>query len=72
MFFFKSSTETRQDLLRLPSNAVQALGQLEIRTDLTDVHLYIFDRQTVAQLLDQRPQITSIKQVSVRSTCNHA
>ncbi len=46
---------------------MQALGQLEIHTDFTDVHLYIFDRQTVTQLLEQRPQITSIKQVSLDS-----
>ena len=63
LLFFKSSTESRQDVLRLPPSAVQTLGQLEIRTDFTDVHLYIFDRQAVTELLDQRSEMTSIKQV---------
>ena len=63
LLFFKSSPESRQDVLRLPPSAVQTLGQLEVRTDFTDVHLYIFDRQLVTELLDQRPQMTSIKQV---------
>jgi len=35
-----------------------------VRTDLSDAHLYIFDRAALLRVLEVRPAFVSIKQVS--------
>ena len=36
-----------------------------MRTDLSDAHLYIFDRAALLRVLEVRPGFVSIKQVSM-------
>ena len=36
----------------------------QVRTDLSDAHLYIFDRAALLRVLEVRPAFVSIKQVS--------
>ncbi len=35
----------------------------QVRTDLSDAHLYIFNRAALLRVLEVRPAFTSIKQV---------
>lgn len=41
---------------------LRAVGNMEIRTDLVDAHLYAFNRLLVQGVLELRPTIKSIKQ----------
>lgn len=43
------------------SSLLQAVGQMEIRTDLVDAHLYAFNRLLVQGVLESRPGQKSIK-----------
>ena len=64
MLFIAPSREAKRQV-RVPMSALQH-GRLTLRTDLVDVYLYIFTKQTVFAVLEARPSCQSIKQV--RST----
>lgn len=61
MLFMAPSREAKQQV-RVPMSALQR-GRLTLRTDLLDVYLYIFSKQTVFAVLEARPNCQSIKQV---------
>lgn len=48
--------------LRVRRSLLRAVGNMEIRTDLVDAHLYAFNRLLVQGVLESRPTIKSIKQ----------
>lgn len=48
--------------VRVRRSLLRAVGQMEIRTDLVDAHLYAFNRLLVQGVLESRPGIKSIKQ----------
>lgn len=61
MLFMAPSREAKRQV-RVPMSALQH-GRLTLRTDLVDVYLYIFTKQTVFAVLEARPSCQSIKQV---------
>jgi len=48
------------DNIRLPRDALQAVGPMMIHRDLLDLHIYLF-RKTALELLSVRPQLTSLR-----------
>ena len=53
--------------LNPPSQAAancQSTRHVQVRTDLSDAHLYIFNRAALLRVLEVRPGFVSIKQVS--------
>ena len=63
LLFIAGSTPDARRQIRVPLAALQN-GQLSLRTDLMDAHLYIFDKQTFLKAVKARPQYTSIRQVA--------
>ncbi|KAK9828728.1 hypothetical protein WJX72_001741 [[Myrmecia] bisecta] len=61
LLFFASSPEMKSKL-RVPLTALKQFGQLTVRTDFVDVHLYVFNLEAMLTALDTRPAISSIKQ----------
>lgn len=62
LLLFMASAAQADKELRIRRSILRACGQMEIRTDLVDAHLYAFKRAIVQEVLDQRPGIHSIKQ----------
>lgn len=57
-----TSKEPRRDLsVRL--SALHEWGAITLRTDLSSAHLYVFDRETVFEVLQAKEAIHSIQQV---------
>ena len=69
MLFIAPSREAKRQV-RVPMSALQR-GRLTLRTDLLDVYLYIFSKQTVFSVLEARPNFQSIKQV-IQPACHTA
>lgn len=65
LLFIAPSREAKRQL-RVPMSALQR-GRLTLRTDLLDVYLYIFHKQTFFAVLEARPHCQSIKQVRVQA-----
>lgn len=57
MFYLQSDKD-----VRVRRTLLRAVGQMEIRTDLVDAHLYAFNRLLVEGVLESKPTIKSIKQ----------
>lgn len=64
MLFMAPSREAKRQV-QVPMSALKR-GRLTLRTDLVDVYLYIFTKQTVFGVLEARPNCQSIKQVCVK------
>lgn len=60
MFIAGSTPEARRQV-RVPLAALQE-GQLSLRTDLMDTHLYIFHKRTLCKALEARPTYECIRQ----------
>ena len=62
LMFIAGSTPDARRQVRVPLAALQD-GQLSLRTDLMDTHLYIFRKSTLCKALEARPTYESIRQV---------
>ncbi|CAL0324992.1 unnamed protein product [Lupinus luteus] len=47
--------------LRIQKSILRAVGQIELRTDLMDAHLYAFKRSVLQEVLDQKAMFHSLK-----------
>lgn len=47
--------------LPIPANLIQRYGRLSVRTDIYDVHMYVFHTSTLQHVLKHCPAATSIK-----------
>ncbi|XP_022756142.1 translation initiation factor eIF-2B subunit gamma-like [Durio zibethinus] len=47
---------------RLQKRIIRAVGQMEIRSDLMDAHMYAFKRSVLQEVLDQKDTFQSLKQ----------
>ncbi|XP_074583340.1 uncharacterized protein LOC141839491 [Curcuma longa] len=56
-----TGAEVEKDI-RLQKRILQAVGQMEIRADLMDAHLYAFKRTVLQDILDQKDKFQSIRQ----------
>lgn len=61
LLYVAPGAEIERDL-RVRRSLLRAVGNMEIRTDLVDAHLYAFNRLLVQGVLESRPTIKSIKQ----------
>ncbi|OIW00498.1 hypothetical protein TanjilG_24228 [Lupinus angustifolius] len=55
-----TGTEVGKDL-RVQKSILRAVGQIEIRADLMDAHLYAFKRSVLQEVLDQKAMFNSLK-----------
>lgn len=60
LLFVDSGGQAEKEL-RIQRSILSAAGQMEIRSDLVDAHLYAFRRTVLLDVLDRRPEIRSIK-----------
>ncbi|GAB4849495.1 hypothetical protein Ancab_004289 [Ancistrocladus abbreviatus] len=56
-----AGTEVEKDL-RVQKSILRAVGQMEIRADLMDAHLYAFKRSVLLEVLDQKENFQSLKE----------
>ncbi|XVF19426.1 hypothetical protein REPUB_Repub11eG0109700 [Reevesia pubescens] len=60
-FLLHIATEIEKDT-RLQKRVLRAVGQMEIRSDLMDVHMYAFKRSVLQEVLDRKDTFQSLKQ----------
>ncbi|ONI14218.1 hypothetical protein PRUPE_4G269500 [Prunus persica] len=60
-FLVYIATELEKDI-RIQKSILRAVGQMEIRSDLMDAHLYAFKRSVLHEVLDQKDTFQSLKQ----------
>ncbi|KAJ8466113.1 hypothetical protein OPV22_028665 [Ensete ventricosum] len=56
-----TGAEVEKDI-RVQKSILRAVGQIEIRADLMDAHMYAFKRSVLQDILDQKDKFHSIKQ----------
>ncbi|GAB2277972.1 hypothetical protein Dimus_012671 [Dionaea muscipula] len=56
-----AGTEVEKDI-RVQKNILRAVGQVDIRADLMDAHLYAFKRSVLLEVLDQKGNFQSLQQ----------
>ncbi|GAB4846437.1 hypothetical protein Ancab_025442 [Ancistrocladus abbreviatus] len=56
-----AGTEVEKDV-RIQKSILRAVGQMEIRADLMDAHLYAFKSAVLLEVLDQKENFQSLKQ----------
>ncbi|XP_047341196.1 translation initiation factor eIF-2B subunit gamma [Impatiens glandulifera] len=56
-----AGSEVEKDI-RVQKSILRAVGQMEIRSDLMDAHLYAFKRSVLQEVLDQKENFHSLKQ----------
>ncbi|KAL9272831.1 Translation initiation factor eIF2B subunit gamma-like protein [Drosera capensis] len=56
-----AGTEVEKDI-RFQKSILRAVGQVEIRADLMDAHLYVFKRSVLMDLLEQKGSFQSLQQ----------
>ncbi|KAI4345325.1 hypothetical protein L6164_012457 [Bauhinia variegata] len=61
LLYIATGAELEKDL-RIRKSILRAVGQMEIRTDLMDAHVYAFKRLVLQEVLDQKDTFHSIKQ----------
>lgn len=61
LLYIATGAEVEKDL-RVQKNILRAVGQMEIRADLMDAHLYAFKRSVLQEVLDRKESFQSIKQ----------
>ncbi|XP_012485299.1 uncharacterized protein LOC105799337 isoform X2 [Gossypium raimondii] len=60
-FLLHIATEIEKDT-RLQKHLLHAVGQMEIRSDLMDAHMYAFKRSVLQEVLDRKDTFQSLKQ----------
>ncbi|KAF9596260.1 hypothetical protein IFM89_008423 [Coptis chinensis] len=60
LLFVATGSEVEKDI-RVQKSILRAFGQMEIRADLMDAHLYAFKRSVLQEVLDQKETFQSIK-----------
>jgi translation initiation factor eIF-2B subunit gamma len=60
LLFLASRGQVEKDL-KIRRSLLQAVGHMELHTDLVDAQLYAFNRKVVLEVLETRPGIKSIK-----------
>ncbi|ERM99089.1 translation initiation factor eIF-2B subunit gamma [Amborella trichopoda] len=60
LLFVASGAEVEKDV-RIQRSILRAAGQMEIRADLMDAHLYAFNRTVLLEVLNEKPTFQSIK-----------
>ncbi|KAE9462313.1 hypothetical protein C3L33_05767, partial [Rhododendron williamsianum] len=61
MLFIAAGAEVEKDV-RVQKSILRAVGQMEIRADLMDAHLYAFKRSVLQEILDQKENFHSLRQ----------
>ncbi|GFZ18243.1 transferases/nucleotidyltransferase [Actinidia rufa] len=61
LLFIAAGAEVEKDI-RVQKSILRAVGQMEIRTDLMDAHLYAFKRSALQEILDQKESFQSLRQ----------
>uniref|UniRef100_A0A7N1A3J5 Translation initiation factor eIF2B subunit gamma n=1 Tax=Kalanchoe fedtschenkoi TaxID=63787 RepID=A0A7N1A3J5_KALFE len=61
LLYIASGAEVDKDL-KMQKNIIRAVGQMEIRSDLMDAHLYAFKRSALQEVLDQKEKFQSLQQ----------
>ncbi|KAG5517723.1 hypothetical protein RHGRI_038190 [Rhododendron griersonianum] len=61
MLFIAAGAEVEKDV-RVQKSILRAVGQMEIRADLMDAHLYAFKRSVLQDILDQKENFHSLRQ----------
>lgn len=61
LLFIAAGAEVEKDI-RVQKSILRAVGQMEIRADLMDAHLYAFKRSVLQEILDQKETFQSLRQ----------
>ncbi|XP_043719302.1 translation initiation factor eIF-2B subunit gamma [Telopea speciosissima] len=61
LLFVATGAEVEKDI-RVQKSILRAVGQMEIRADLMDAHLYAFKRTVLQEVLEQKDTFQSIQQ----------
>ncbi|XP_018833106.1 translation initiation factor eIF-2B subunit gamma [Juglans regia] len=61
LLYIATGAELEKDI-RIQKSILRAVGQMEIRADLMDAHLYAFKRSVLQEVLDQKDTFQSLKQ----------
>ncbi|XP_021812773.1 translation initiation factor eIF-2B subunit gamma isoform X2 [Prunus avium] len=61
LVYIATGAELGKDI-RIQKSILRAVGQMEIRSDLMDAHLYAFKRSVLQEVLDQKDTFQSLKQ----------
>ncbi|KAK4607496.1 hypothetical protein RGQ29_001370 [Quercus rubra] len=61
LLYIATGAEVEKDI-RIQKSILRAVGQMEIRADLMDAHLYAFKRSVLQEVLDQKDTFHSLKQ----------
>ncbi|KAH7837290.1 hypothetical protein Vadar_012131 [Vaccinium darrowii] len=61
MLFIAAGAEVEKDV-RVQKSILRAVGQMDIRADLMDAHLYAFKRSVLQEVLDQKETFRSLRQ----------
>nr|XP_023874790.1 translation initiation factor eIF-2B subunit gamma [Quercus suber] len=61
LLYIATGAEVEKDI-RIQKSVLRAVGQMEIRADLMDAHLYAFKRSVLQEVLDQKDTFHSLKQ----------
>ncbi|XP_028759585.1 translation initiation factor eIF-2B subunit gamma [Neltuma alba] len=61
LLYISTGAELGKDV-RIQKSILRAVGQMEIRADLMDAHLYAFKRSVLLEVLDQKAKFHSLKQ----------
>ncbi|XP_048434448.1 translation initiation factor eIF-2B subunit gamma isoform X1 [Pyrus x bretschneideri] len=60
LLYIATGAELEKDI-RIQKSILRAVGQMEIRSDLMDAHLYAFKRSVLQEVLDQKDTFQSLK-----------
>ncbi|KAL6223269.1 hypothetical protein ACLB2K_006657 [Fragaria x ananassa] len=61
LLYIATGAELEKDM-RIQKSILCAVGQMEIRSDLMDAHLYAFKRSVLQEILNQKDKFQSLKQ----------
>lgn len=61
LLFIAAGAEVEKDI-RVQKSILRAVGQMAIRADLMDAHLYAFKRSVLQEILDQKETFQSLRQ----------
>ncbi|KAL5766210.1 hypothetical protein ACOSP7_016827 [Xanthoceras sorbifolium] len=61
LLYIATGAEVEKDT-RIQKNILRAVGQMEIRADLMDAHMYAFKRSVLQEVLDQKDTFQSLRQ----------
>ncbi|TXG73383.1 hypothetical protein EZV62_001962 [Acer yangbiense] len=61
LLYIATGAEVEKDT-RIQKNILRAVGQMEVRADLMDAHMYAFKRSVLQEVLDQKDTFQSLRQ----------